>query len=60
MESDFLKIFYALIGLMMAIYLSGCVAGLKINTYKNMVFIPEGSFTMGFAIENDNEWGDMD
>ena len=25
-----------------------------------MAFIPEGSFTMGFEIENDNEWGDMD
>jgi len=25
-----------------------------------MVFIPEGPFTMGFEIENDNEWGDMD
>jgi len=25
-----------------------------------MVFIPEGPFTMGFEIENDSEWGDMD
>jgi len=25
-----------------------------------MVFIPEGSFTMGFKIDNDFEWGDMD
>ena len=25
-----------------------------------MILIPEGSFTMGFAIENENNWGDMD
>ena len=27
---------------------------------ENMIFIPEGSFTMGFEIDNSNEWGDMD
>ena len=25
-----------------------------------MILIPEGSFTMGFEIDNNNEWGDMD
>jgi len=25
-----------------------------------MVFIPEGPFSMGFEIDNNNEWGDMD
>ena len=38
----------------------GCAALLEIDTKENMVFIPEGSFTMGFKIDNDLEWGDMD
>jgi len=38
----------------------GCAAQLEIDTKENMVFIPEGSFTMGFKIDNDLEWGDMD
>ncbi|SVE26907.1 uncharacterized protein METZ01_LOCUS479761 [marine metagenome] len=25
-----------------------------------MVLIPEGEFTMGYNIDNDNEWGDED
>ena len=38
----------------------GCAALLEIDTKENMVFIPEGSFTMGFKIDNYLEWGDMD
>lgn len=39
---------------------SGCMSVIKDNANENMVFIPEGFFTMGFKIDNDNEWGDMD
>ena len=38
----------------------GCILGIKDDTKENMIFIPEGSFTMGFKIDNDHEWGDMD
>ncbi|HBP10968.1 MAG TPA: hypothetical protein DD452_03420 [Nitrospina sp.] len=44
--------------MMMVLFLSSCA--LQKKTFENMAFIPEGSFTMGFEIENDNEWGDMD
>ena len=40
--------------------MSGCVSSIKDNAKENMIFIPEGSFTMGFEIDNDHEWGDMD
>jgi formylglycine-generating enzyme required for sulfatase activity len=40
--------------------MSGCVSGIKDDAKENMIFIPEGSFTMGFEIDNDHEWGDMD
>jgi formylglycine-generating enzyme required for sulfatase activity len=40
--------------------LSGCMSGIKDDAEEDMIFIPEGSFTMGFKIDNDNEWGDMD
>ena len=40
--------------------MSGCMSGIKDDAKENMIFIPEGSFTMGFKIDNDNEWGDMD
>lgn len=39
---------------------SGCTYIIKDNTNENMILIPEGPFTMGFAIENENNWGDMD
>ena len=39
---------------------SGCMSVVKEGARENMVFIPEGSFTMGFAIDTDHEWGDMD
>ena len=38
----------------------GCASVIQYDAKKNMVFIPEGSFTMGFKIDNDFEWGDMD
>lgn len=38
----------------------GCTSVIKDEVKENMVFIPEGSFTMGFEIDNENEWGDMD
>jgi len=40
--------------------MSGCMSGIKDDTKENMIFIPEGSFTMGFKIDNDHVWGDMD
>ncbi len=40
--------------------MSGCMSAIKDDAKENMVFIPEGSFTMGFKIDNDHEWGDMD
>ena len=40
--------------------MSGCISGMKDDTKENMIFIPEGSFTMGFKIDNDHVWGDMD
>lgn len=53
-----MKVFNTLCGLMLFLFLSGCATNLQKNT--PMVFIDEGPFIMGFAIENDNEWGDMD
>ena len=60
MKNSFLKAFNSLRGLVMVLFLSGCATSLHKNTPENMVFIVEGPFTMGFAIENSNEWGDMD
>jgi formylglycine-generating enzyme required for sulfatase activity len=40
--------------------MSGCMSGIKDDAKENMIFIQEGSFTMGFKIDNDHEWGDMD
>jgi formylglycine-generating enzyme required for sulfatase activity len=54
------NVFNALTGLAMVLFLSSCATFLQKNNSENMAFIPEGAFTMGFAIENDNEWGDMD
>ena len=60
MKNSFLKACNTLRGLVMILFLSGCATSLHKNTPENMVFILEGPFTMGFTIENDNEWGDMD
>jgi len=60
MENGLLKVFNALAGLIMVLFLSSCAAFLQKKTSENMVFIPAGPFTMGFEIENDNEWGDLD
>ena len=54
------KVFNTLTGLVMVLFFSSCATSLQKTTSENMVFIPEGPFTMGFEIENDNEWGDMD
>ena len=40
--------------------LYGCVSVINGESRENMIFIPEGPFTMGFKIDNNNEWGDMD
>ena len=40
--------------------LFGCMSAINGESRENMIFIPEGSFTMGFEINNNNEWGDMD
>ena len=38
----------------------GCMSAINGESKENMIFIPQGSFTMGFEIDNNNEWGDMD
>ena len=55
-----MKVVKILYGLMMVLVLFGCSTSLQKNFPEDMVFIPEGPFTMGYAIENNNEWGDMD
>jgi formylglycine-generating enzyme required for sulfatase activity len=50
-------------GLALAIFtvLGGCAARpLNEGQHQEMVRVPEGPFTMGFEIENDREWGDVD
>lgn len=44
----------------LVIFLSGRASALKNGPEGDMVFIPQGAFTMGFKIDNGNEWGDMD
>ena len=59
--SKFIRLFILIHIIFIGILLvSGCMSGIKDDTKENMIFIPEGSFTMGFKIENDHEWGDMD
>ena len=38
----------------------GCASLVQNNIKENMVFIPEGPFNMGFKIDNEEGWGDMD
>ena len=40
--------------------LFGCMSVINGEPREKMIFIPEGPFTMGFEIDNNNEWGDMD
>ena len=40
--------------------LSGCSSLINNDFNEEMILIPEGLFTMGFAIDNENAWGDMD
>jgi len=49
-----------IVALSTTLFLSGCLSAIESAPEENMVFIPEGSFTMGFKIDNVNEWGDMD
>ena len=60
MQNSLLKTYHTLSGLLMALFLTGCATSLPKSTLENMVFIPKGIFTMGFDIENENEWGDLD
>jgi formylglycine-generating enzyme required for sulfatase activity len=60
MENGFLKKIRILTGWVIILILSGCATCPQIKTPENMVLISEGPFTMGFEIENDNEWGDLD
>ena len=55
-----MKVFNILYGLVIVLVLSGCATSLQKDFPEDMVLIPEGPFTMGYAIENDKEWGDMD
>ena len=59
--SKFIRLFILIHIIFSSILLmSGCMSGIKDDTKENMIFIPEGSFTMGFKIDNDHVWGDMD
>ncbi|MFT4578965.1 MAG: sulfatase activating formylglycine-generating enzyme [Nitrospinales bacterium] len=59
--SKFIRLFILIsIVFSSTLLMSGCVSGIKDDAKENMIFIPEGSFTMGFKIDNDHEWGDMD
>lgn len=59
--SKFIRLFILIHIIFSGILLmSGCMSGIKDDTKENMIFIPEGSFTMGFKIDNDHDWGDMD
>ena len=42
------------------LFLFGFMSAINGEPKENMIFIPEGSFTMGFKIGNNKEWGDMD
>ena len=55
-----MKVVKILYGLMMVLVSFGCSSSPQNSFPEDMVFIPEGPFTMGYAIENKNEWGDMD
>ena len=39
---------------------SGCLSQVKPSPFSNMVRVPEGPFTMGFVIDNDQSLGDTD
>ena len=59
----FLKTFFTKFTFFIFTYvllICSCTYIIKDNINENMILIPEGSFTMGFAIENENNWGDMD
>ena len=59
--SKFIRLFILIHIIFSGILLmSGCMSGIKDDTKENMIFIPAGSFTMGFKIDNEHEWGDMD
>ncbi|MBT5028833.1 MAG: SUMF1/EgtB/PvdO family nonheme iron enzyme [Nitrospinaceae bacterium] len=60
MKNNFSKNLRTLTGLMLALLLSGCATFLQKQNPQNMVFVPQGPFSMGFEIENDHEWGDID
>jgi len=49
--------YFNLFGLFLV--LNGCLFWIT-EAKENMVFIPEGSFLMGYNTENDAEWGDID
>ena len=53
-----LTLFTLVFGNILLLY--GCVSAINVESRANMIFIPEGSFIMGFEIDNNNEWGDMD
>lgn len=49
--------YLSLIGLLLI--LNGCLLW-NTRAKENMILIPEGSFLMGYNIENESEWGDID
>ncbi len=40
--------------------LSACASLEDTSAFSEMVRVPQGTFSMGFAIENDRDWGDTD
>jgi Uncharacterized conserved protein len=60
LRKKLLKHLVSIIILILGNTIFGCTLVIKNDPKENMVFIPEGHFTMGFKIDNDFEWGDMD
>ena len=54
------KLLYVFLILSYLFFIFSCKFVIKNDVNENMVLIPEGPFIMGFAIDNENKWGDMD
>ena len=60
LRENSLKHFIFIVFLTLGNYIFGYAAVIENKPKENMVFIPEGSFIMGFKIDNERGWGDMD
>ncbi len=60
MKNGFSKAFGIFSVLGFILFFSGCATRLQKNNIEDMAFIPHGPFNMGYEIDNENEWGDLD